>query len=134
MKVILFLILIAGISTLTVGTLMPGIGWFDFQEVIVLDGKTAIEQVGWDFICECVPMAMGDSDGDGQEDCGFENLPNGQPNLNCEPRPCKDDMTMLPNDFCSVCSVSNTQCDVPPNESAAYFESAEICNVSTLCP
>jgi len=52
LKIIIILLVIATFSTVSAGTLMPEISWFNFQGVEVLEGIAQIEQIGWDFICE----------------------------------------------------------------------------------
>ncbi len=142
-KVIIFLIVFGAASLTGYGVLMPEIPNFFLQEVLIIEGRDQIGVVvDGEFTCECVPMPTSDTTGDGNDDCGLDLLPNGDPNVNCEPRPCKDDMMVLPNDFCSSCDPnlpappggSGLQCDVAPNEEGPYFNSAAICNVVTTCP
>jgi len=140
LKIIIIVLVIAAFGTVGVGAMMPEINWFNFQGVEVLEGKAEIILSGGTFVCECVPMPdpnNPDTNGDGQPDCGLETLPNGAPNLNCEARLCKSDMTMLPNDFCSVCvspGGSGLSCITSPNTAERYIGSAEICMIDTTCP
>jgi len=55
-KIIMFFILIVAIGTVSAGSLMPEVTWFNFQNVEVLDGKAEIQLVGWDFVCFCTDM------------------------------------------------------------------------------
>ncbi len=120
MKIVLLLLLIAGFSSLGAASMMPGINWFNVQEVQVLDGIAEIINSGGTFICECAPMPP---------DCGVNT-----PNPNCDPVPC--DETIPGGDFCSACNVGgeNMACNIAPNIPGPYFNSANICGAPTTCP
>ena len=129
MKIVLLLLLIAGFSSLGAASMMPGINWFNVQEVEVLDGIAEIK-TGGTFICECAPMPdpnNPDTNNDGIDDCGPANL-------NCDPVPC--DETIPGGDFCSACNVGGEgqECNVAPNVEGPYFNSAVICAAPTTCP
>jgi len=109
MKIVLFLLIIAGLGSLGAASMMPEIAWFNFQGVEVLEGKAEILQSGGEFVCQCVDM-LGEAD-----EC---------------------DLTVPGGDFCSACNVGGEgqECNVAPNVEGPYFNSAVLCDAPTTCP
>ena len=106
LKIIIILLVIAAFSTVSAGTMMPEINWFNFQGVEVLQGVAQIKQIGWDFICECR-----DVNGNLAE---------------CTPTDfCAE---------CVSPGGDGLSCKTSPNTPGLYFGSAEVCNFDVTCP
>jgi len=110
LKIIIILLVIAAFSTVSAATMMPEIAWFNFQGVEVLQGVAQIEQVGWDFICECRDVNGNLAECTSTDFCA--NCVAGAPPTGGDGLSCK----------------------TPPNTPGMYFGSAGICNFDVTCP
>ncbi len=102
--------MIATISTLSAGTMMPEIPWFNFQGVEVFEGKAEIIQSGGTFVCECKDMSGNVAECTFTDFCALcvpGTPPTGGDGLSCK---------------------------TSPNTAGRYFGSAGICMVDTTCP
>jgi len=106
LKIIIILLVIAAFSTVSAATMMPEIAWFNFQGVEVLQGVVQIEQVGWDFICECKDVNGNLAECTSTDFCALCVSPGGD----------------------------GLSCKTPPNLPGMYFGSAEVCNFDVTCP
>jgi len=124
-KILILLLVLAGFSMISSGLLMPEIPNFFLQQQLIFHKSDLGITVPGAFTCECVPMPdpnNPDTNDDNIPDCGLTNL-------NCDAGPCQ----LIP-DYCEVCSVSGTSCDISPNVPGSYFNSATMCNIDTTCP
>jgi len=106
LKIIIILLVIATFSTVSAGTLMPEISWFNFQGVEVLDGVAQIELIGWNFICECKDMNGNVAECTSTDFCALCVSPGGD----------------------------GLPCSTSPNMAGQYFGSAGICDFDVTCP